>query len=95
MERKIETLLWFCMGVVVAFTLVNVYTTFNKPRKAETTLVQKEITTVRTPYIRILPQAESTVIIPLKKKRKLTFGCQLPFCFLKTEIRISFEHECP
>jgi hypothetical protein len=65
------------MGVVVAFTLVNVYTTFKKPRKAETTLVQKEITTVRTPYIRILPQAESTVTIPLKKKTKLELNATI------------------
>ena len=76
MERKIETLLWFWMGVVVAFTLVNVYTTFNKPRKAETTLVQKNIN-IRTPYIRMLPQEDSTVTIPLKKKMKLELNATL------------------
>ena len=76
MERKIETLRWFWMGVVVAFTLVNVYTTFNKPRKAETTLVQKNIN-IRTPYIRMLPQEDSTVTIPLKKQMKLELNATL------------------
>ena len=67
--KKFEMLLWFGLGVAAALTLINVYSTFNKP-KAETTLVQKKIT-VRTPYIRLLPQEDSTVTIPLKKKMKL------------------------
>lgn len=81
MKKTIERFLWFGLGVAIGISIAICILLFNplpsdKPEKTETTLVQKKIS-VRAPLIRILPQEEQTVTIPLQGNKKLELEATL------------------
>jgi hypothetical protein len=79
MKKTIERLLGFGLGVAIGIAICILFINplmSDNPEKTETTLVQKQIS-VRTPLIRISPQEEQTVTIPLQGNIKLELEATL------------------